>query len=184
VATGTGNGPTQTPQSTWDSITQIVNTATTLPMPQNVGNNPISWTGTYGSQSLPSNGIGLFYLKIPAGATVNTSLMTVNGAPGSTGGILIIDVGDGVTFAPDSKGNQNPLIQGDGNHPFQGSIIFYQRGTMNITTTENGGPSLEFFNQNGNQPDGLQFDSTNIANALNALGNYIFKIDAYVADRR
>jgi hypothetical protein len=186
IAVGTGSGATQIPQTTWDGITDIVDQAAGLTSGQSVNVpgtalSPGMWTGTYGVQSLPSKGIGIFYMKIPDGSTVSSGpLMTVTGASGSTGGILILDVGDGVTFS-----NASPLLQGDGKHPFQGTVILYQRGAMNITTTTKINnvttPTLNLFYQNGNQADGLQYDSTNIVSALNVLGDVQFRIDAYIA---
>jgi hypothetical protein len=112
---------------------------------------------------------GITYIKIADGTTVTNSLFSISGS-NDTFGILVIDVGQGVTF----NLGTNPLYRKNGIGFFQGALIFLQEGTF--TSTDPNG--LHLIDKNGSNANYLQFNSTAVATALSSI-EPLYKFAAY-----
>jgi hypothetical protein len=129
-------------------------------------------TADTATNSFSAGMVGLYYVNIPDGATITQPILKVSGQPNTTGGIMIINIGAGVNFnmGVDSHGKEYGLIQADGKHPFQGTVIINQTGAINdqTTTTQN----IPLYAQNGastgksGSTAGLQFNYANIQSAF------------------
>jgi len=125
----------------------------------------VSTTGAFSGSIAPKMSSGtVTYVSIAPGATTVPNLATYVGAPGSTGGIFIIDVGANATFG--STG----LFDWHGDHFYEGSVIIYQRGKINLT-----GNAFNLADSNGNgNPTGkmqgmFKYNTQYIADALSIL---------------
>ncbi len=134
-------------------------------------------TSTLSGGSLVLNSPSILYIKIPANTTVSasTGLFTLNGAA-QLQGLVIIDVGDNVTFTENPVYNKNG--NGGADQPMNGGVkgafIFYQRGTIRIPSS-----GFYLFEKQGNSGYHFAWSSTFYAQALANLP-LTLKISSYV----
>ncbi|HZU96966.1 MAG TPA: hypothetical protein VFF73_09755 [Planctomycetota bacterium] len=94
-------------------------------------------------QQWTTGGYTLYYQYFPANSTIDNSNYGANplDVHGMNNGIVIFDLGDNVTINLDSpSGNGNNIkgafFRGNGNGSFGGTVLFIQRGKLNVTNNQ------------------------------------------------